>query len=189
MSQSFSSRRSCLMNVQRLKKKNSIDIARKLSLKSVLVTISLVLAACQSAPDQNTKKVQTKKTVHHVQSPVVKKRVSADGIQDIDWQITQISGHKAKFFTQWPTLSLNSAIKTVSGHTGCNAVFGRYTFDFSQQKLDMQVNAGHLSCDGALAQEAELVDALQRIQRFQLVGNTLYLLDQSGQRLIQAQKK
>lgn len=115
--------------------------------------------------------------------------MSADGIQDIDWQITQISGHKAKFFTQWPTLSLNSAIKTVSGHTGCNAVFGRYTFDFSQQKLDMQVNAGHLSCDGALAQEAELVDALQRIQRFQLVGNTLYLLDQSGQRLIQAQKK
>ncbi len=39
-----------------------------------------------------------------------------------------------------------------------------------------------------LAQEAELVDALQRIQRFQLVGNTLYLLDQSGQRLIQAQR-
>ena len=52
----------------------------------------------------------------------------------------------------------------------------------------MQVNAGHSSCDGALAQEAELVDALQRIQRFQLVGNTLYLLDQSGQRLIQAQR-
>lgn len=99
------------MNVQRLKKKNSIDIARKLSLKCVLVTISLVLAACQSAPDQNTKKVQTKKTVHHVQSPVVKKRVSPDGIQDINWQITQINGHKAKFFNQWPVLSLNSAVK------------------------------------------------------------------------------
>ncbi|MFI8038590.1 META domain-containing protein, partial [Acinetobacter baumannii] len=26
-------------------------------------------------------------------------------------------------------------------------------------------------------------------RRFQLVGNTLYLLDQSGQRLIQAEKK
>ncbi len=48
------------MNVQRLKKKNSIDISRKLSLKCVLVTISLVLAACQSAPEQTTKKVQTK---------------------------------------------------------------------------------------------------------------------------------
>lgn len=52
----------------------------------------------------------------------------------------------------------------------------------------MEVNAGHSSCDGALAQEAELVDSLQRIKRFQLVGNTLYLLDQSGQRLIQAEK-
>lgn len=191
MSQSFSSRRSCLMNVQRLKKKNSIDIARKLSLKCVLVTISLVLAACQSTPQQNIQKGQKAqvKPVHRVQPSVVKKRVSPDGIQDIDWQITQINGHKAKFFNQWPVLSLNSAVKTVSGHTGCNGVFGRYTFDFSQQKLDMQVNAGHSSCDGALAQEAELIDSLQRIQKFQLVGNTLYLLDQSGQRLIQAQKK
>ncbi len=134
-------------------------------------------------------KSSNKKNSSSDSSICCKKRVSADGIQDIDWQITQISGHKAKFFNQWPILSLNSAVKTVSGHTGCNAVFGRYTFNFSQQKLDMQVNAGHSSCDGALAQEAELVDALQRIQRFQLVGNTLYLLDQSGQRLIQAQKK
>ena len=184
----ISDRRSCVMKIQRLRKKNSIDIARKLPLKCLFIAISLVLAACQSTPQPNNHKGQVKPT-HRVQTPVVKKKVSPDGVQDIDWQITQINGHKAKFFNQWPTLSLNSTVKTVTGHTGCNRVFGRYTFDFSQKKLDMEVNAGHSSCDGALAQEAELVDSLQRIKRFQLVGNTLYLLDQSGQRLIQAEKK
>ena len=85
------------MNVQRLKK-NSIDISRKLSLKCVLVTISLVLAACQSAPEQTTKKFKQKNSSSD-SSTCCKKRVSPDGIQDIDWQITQISGHKAKFLT------------------------------------------------------------------------------------------
>lgn len=184
----ISDRRSCVMKIQRLRKMNSIDIAKKLPLKCLFITISLVLAACQSTPQQNIQKGHVKST-HHIQTQVVKKKVSPEGVQDIDWQITQINGRKAKFFNQWPTLSLNSAVKTVSGHTGCNRIFGRYTFDFNQKKLDMEVNAGHSSCDGALAQEAELVDSLQRIQRFQLVGNTLYLLDQNGQRLIQAEKK
>jgi len=176
------------MKIQRLRKKNSIDIARKLPSKCFFIAISLVLAACQSTPQQNISKGPTKPT-HRVQTPVVKKKVSPDGVQDIDWQITQINNHKAKFFNQWPTLSLNSAVKTVTGHTGCNRIFGRYTFDFNQKKLDLQVNAGHSSCNGALAQEAELVDSLQRVQKFQIIGNTLYLLDQNGQRLIQAEKK
>ncbi|MFI7817418.1 META domain-containing protein, partial [Acinetobacter baumannii] len=107
------------MKIQRLRKKNSIDIARKLPLKCLFIAISLVLAACQSTPQPNNHKGQVKPT-HRVQTPVVKKKVSPDGVQDIDWQITQINGHKAKFFNQWPTLSLNSTVKTVTGHTGCN---------------------------------------------------------------------
>ncbi|MFM6959125.1 MAG: META domain-containing protein, partial [Acinetobacter sp.] len=45
----------------------------------------------------------------------------------------------------------------------------------------------HTSCDKALAQEADLMDAMQRIERFQIEGTNLYLLDAKGQRLIQAQ--
>lgn len=175
------------MKMQRLIKKNSIASTKGFQTKCLFIVISLVLVGCQSAPPP-VKKTQVRSTPR-VYTPAVPKRVSRDGIQDLDWQITAINGRKAMFFTQWPTLSLNSAVKTVSGHTGCNTIFGRYTFDLTQQKLDMQVNAGHSSCDGALAQEAELVDALQRIQRFQVVGNTIYLLDERGQRLIQAQKK
>uniref|UniRef100_UPI000AC66172 META domain-containing protein n=1 Tax=Acinetobacter baumannii TaxID=470 RepID=UPI000AC66172 len=73
--------------------------------------------------------------------------------------------------------------------TGCNRVFGRYTCDFRQKKLDGEVNVVHSSCDGALTQEAKFVESLQRIKRLQLVGNILYLLDKCGQRLIKVEKK
>ena len=49
--------------------------------------------------------------------------------------------------------------------------------------------AGHYSCNKALAQEADLMDAIQRVTRFQFDGTNLYLLDAKGQRLIQAQHK
>ena len=49
--------------------------------------------------------------------------------------------------------------------------------------------AGHDSCPKALAQEADLMDLIQRVERFQFDGTNLYLLDAKGQRLIQAQPK
>ena len=49
--------------------------------------------------------------------------------------------------------------------------------------------AGHDSCPKALAQEADLMDLIQRVERFQFDGANLYLLDAKGQRLIQAQTK
>ena len=84
---------------------------------------------------------------------------------------------------------MNSAVQTVQGNTGCNMIYGRYTYNFALQQLDLDVRAGHQSCDGALAQEAELMDVLQRVKRFKLQGNQILLLDQSGQILVQAQKK
>ncbi len=84
---------------------------------------------------------------------------------------------------------MNSVSKLVSGHTGCNNLYGRYTYDFAQRKLDFDVMAGHYSCNKALAQEADLMDAIQRVTRFQFDGTNLYLLDAKGQRLIQAQRK
>jgi heat shock protein HslJ len=66
---------------------------------------------------------------------------------------------------------------------------GSYQYDLSQRKMSFDVRAQHLSCDKALAQEADLMDAMQRIERFQIEGTNLYLLDAKGQRLIQAQSK
>jgi len=123
------------------------------------------------------------------QLPSMQVRKSTDGVQDVDWQITMIQNKRALFFNQYPSFTLNSVSKLVSGHTGCNNLYGRYTYDFAQRKLDFEVMAGHYSCNKALAQEADLMDAIQRVKRFQFDGTNLYLLDAKGQRLIQAQRK
>ena len=147
----------------------------------------MLLTACQSQPTQIAKNSLHPKRVSEL--PPMQVRKSSDGVQDIEWQIMTIQNRRALFFNQYPSFLLNSVTKTVSGHTGCNAIYGRYTYDFAQQKLDFDVMAGHDSCPKALAQEADLMDLIQRVERFQFDGANLYLLDAKGQRLIQAQTK
>ncbi|WP_130803315.1 META domain-containing protein [Acinetobacter ihumii] len=151
----------------------------------------LGLAACQSTTAPVQKNKVASQHAHSRVSPqhVQPARKSVDGVQDVTWTLSLVHQKRTKFFNQTPFLVLNSAVQTVQGSTGCNAIFGRYTYNFALQQLDLDVRAGHQSCDGALAQEAELIDALQRVKRFKLQGNELLMLDQSGQILLQAQKK
>ncbi|MCH7336519.1 META domain-containing protein [Acinetobacter sp. NIPH 2699] len=167
--------------------KNPIYVLKAFVHKTLILSAVLMVAACQSQPTQVQKSTLQPKQGN--QLPSLQVRKSLDGIQDVDWQITMIQNKRALFFNQYPSFSLNSMTKSVSGHTGCNNIYGSYIFDFAQRKLDFDVRAGHLSCNKALAQEADLLDAIQRIQRFQFDGANLYLLDEKGQRLIQAQKK
>lgn len=155
--------------------------------KTFILSTVVMLAACQSQPSKVQKNTLQPKRV--TQLPSMQVRKSTDGVQDVDWQITMIQNKRALFFNQYPSFSLNSVSKLVSGHTGCNNLYGRYTYDFAQRKLDFDVMAGHYSCNKALAQEADLMDAIQRVTRFQFDGTNLYLLDAKGQRLIQAQRK
>ncbi len=157
----------------------------------VFFSVVLSLAACQSTttPVQKNNVKRSSNVHNHPQSLPQPTRKSSDGIQDVTWQITSVQQKRAKFFSQTPFLTLNSTSQTVQGSTGCNAIYGRYTYNFALQQLDMDIRAGHQSCDGALAQEAELIDAFQRVKRFKLQGNAILLLDQNGQILLQAQKK
>lgn len=150
-----------------------------------LLTLSLILVACASSPPP-TKVSYNPKTLPKLPS---QQTSSVDGIQDVVWQITLINRTKAKFFYDQPVLKLNSRIKTISGNTGCNPIFGKYQLNLANQRIEFDVKAGHQSCQGALAQEADLMDALQRVERLQFHGNTMDLLDGHGQRLIQLQKK
>lgn len=162
------------------------------SLRNLLfLSVVFALVGCQSttAPIQKNNGKPALNAHHLKQSSVQPLRKSIDGVQDVTWQITSVLQKRAKFFNQMPFLTLNSAVQTVQGNTGCNMIYGRYTYNFALQQLDLDVRAGHQSCDGALAQEAELMDVLQRVKRFKLQGNQILLLDQSGQILVQAQKK
>jgi len=115
-------------------------------------------------------------------------QLSRDGVQDVNWRIVKIKSQPAKFFNQVPFIRLNSVSRTVTGHTGCNTVFGRYDINTTQKTLNLTAKAGHQSCDQALAQEADLADALERVSRFQLNNKQLYLQDRTGQILIQAEQ-
>lgn len=167
--------------------KNPIFSKKAFFNKTFILSTVVMLAACQSQPSRVQKNTLQPKRV--TQLPSIQVRKSTDGVQDVDWQITMIQNKRALFFNQYPSFSLNSVSKLVSGHTGCNNLYGRYTYDFAQRKLDFDVMAGHYSCNKALAQEADLMDAIQRVTRFQFDGTNLYLLDAKGQRLIQAQRK
>lgn len=167
--------------------KNPIFSLKAFFNKTLIFSAAVMLTACQSQPQPAQKHSLQPKRV--TQPPAMQVRKSTDGVQDVDWQITTIQGKRALFFNQYPGFQLNSVSKMVSGHTGCNNIYGRYKYDFSQRKLDFDVMAQHQSCNRALAQEADLMDAIQRVERFQLDGANLYLLDAKGQRLIQAQRK
>ncbi len=161
-------------------------------LNTLVFMVVVMLAACQSqAPKQASQKVHntTLQPKRGNQLPLMQVRKSMDGVQDVEWQIISVQNKRMMFFNQYPSLLLNSAAKTLSGHTGCNVIYGRYQYEFAQQKIVFDAMAGHESCQKALAQEADLMDAIQRIKRFQLDGTHLYLLDEKGQRLIQAQRK
>ena len=164
---------------------------KKMRIGTQVITIlgSLALVACSGQPTSKPTLQPLPAGAKTVVLTQQKVKVSPDGVQDIAWKIVQIKQQRANFYQQVPSLTLNSAVKTVSGHTGCNSVFGRYDMNAAQKTLDLTVQAGHQSCDGALAQEADLVDALQRVERFQLNGDQLLLQDKMGQTLIQAQKK
>ncbi len=162
-----------------------------LNIGGFLILTTLV-AACQST-QVSTQKQQShtiRSASHYLKhSAVPTAQVSSDGVQDVSWQITQIQQQRAKFFNHIPNIRLNSSLNTVTGHTGCNPIFGRYHYNFAQSTLNFDVKAGHQSCDGALVQEANLMDLLQRVTSFKVQGSELLLLDQNSQILIKAQRK
>ena len=156
--------------------------------KTFVFMVVATLAACQSQAPQRVSNA-TLQPKRGSQLPLMQVRKSMDGVQDIEWKIISVQNKKMIFFNQYPSLLLNSASKTISGNTGCNVIYGRYQYEFAQQKIDFDAMAGHESCQKSLAQEADLMDAIQRIQRFQFDGTNLYLIDERGQRLIHAQRK
>lgn len=147
----------------------------------ILLSSLTFLTACQS---QSTPKVQQKGTAERplnaLQSP--------DGVQNIRWSITDISAKKALFFQQQPYIQFNSRLQTLQGSTGCNSIFGKYEINNQKASLRFTANASHQSCDHALAQEAELMQALQQVQSYQVQGNIIRLLDARGQTLVTAKK-
>ena len=164
-----------------------------LDLKSIaLIATTTLLVACQSTPttqktsQSNSKTASTTTQVTSRPVPVIQ---SKDGVQDLRWNIKTIKGKKALFFNETPYFRLTSNNQRVQAHTGCNPIFGSYQFNLQQKTVTFDVKAGHNSCDNALAQEAELIEALADVRYFQITGANMQLLNQQRQVLIQADQR
>ncbi len=148
---------------------------------SMMTCSILSLWGCQSSSKPS--KVQYSTAERPLQ--VIRSR---DGIQNIRLKIIEINGQKAKFFQQEPYLELRASHKLLSGHTGCNPVFGKYTLNTQLLKIDFDARTGHQRCDGALPQEAELIQILNEIQAYKMLGNRIQFLNARGQILLTTQK-
>ncbi|ANF81103.1 hypothetical protein A3K93_02085 [Acinetobacter sp. NCu2D-2] len=157
---------------------------KSIIIPKILITASylfaLVLVGCQSSTSQKTTINSKERPLHVTRSP--------DGLQNIRWKILEIDGQKAKFFQQDPYLELNANLKRVNGHTGCNPIFGKYQLNTHTGIIDIDVKAGHQSCDQALAQEASLMNALNEVKRYKIVGNRLQIMNTTGQIVLVMQK-
>lgn len=145
---------------------------------------SLGLVACQSQPKVVHTQIVSKQPANAKINPlpVIK---SKDGVQDKQWVIQQIDGKKALFFNQMPTLMLRSSNQRIVGHTGCNMMTGTYTLDVAKRQMKLKAQADHMPCENALAQEATLMDALFRVEYFQVKGNQITLYDANRQALLE----
>ncbi len=147
----------------------------------------MVLSACSSSPTPTT--THAKSTARPTAAKIPAQPKSRDGVQDISWTLLTIKNRQAKFFNQVPSLRLNSSNSRLSGNTGCNVIYGQYQISTAQQSIHLSARAGHQACDGALAQEADLFDALQDVTAFQVQGNMIRFLDKSGKVLMTGKQK
>lgn len=173
-------------------------------LKLVLLSSSLAITACQSVPQQHsvTQKpasstLPTNRTAANRTAasqpparpapyrPLVVSSAAIAGLTDLKWNLVSINSKNPQPFINQPYLFLQSATNTVSGSTGCNALTGNYVSS-AALALKIQALAGHMACEDALAQEAEIIDVLGRVTRYQLQQNMLYLYDSNGALLMTA---
>lgn len=169
-----------------------------------VILLPLVLSACQSSPQPRYPAPQViyqprvaqpaPRYQGNVRFPQVSRQQppamtlpivrSQDGLQDMRWTISSVNGRAAQFFVQSPYLLLQSSSKRLMGNTGCNAIRGSY--QLNGQQISIQAEADHQPCDNALAQEADVMDALSRVKSLRVSNGQLMLLDATQQVVIQA---
>lgn len=160
-----------------------------------LLMTAFLLTACQSAPQQSKSKSQATKTtntgltrleISRRAVPIIK---SKDGVQDIPWTITQVKYKKALYFNQMPKILLQSNSQRLVGSTGCNGLFGTYQINVPNRTLSIDASAEYETCNNALAQEADLMDALKRVEKFEITAQGIRFYDANRQIVIQAEQR
>jgi heat shock protein HslJ len=148
----------------------------------------LVLAGCQtSVPASQAHHVKAKPVVRAVAvAPVLTGPAS---LLHTSWRLIQAEKQPLRALIASPSLVL-SANQQVLGSTGCNALSGQYvlgeTLPDLRVALTLRVSADHLTCEGALLQEAILFNTLDQVRSAKVQGRQLLLFDQQQRVIVQA---
>jgi heat shock protein HslJ len=100
---------------------------------------------------------------------------------DVYWRLAELDGAPvaASAGVREPHLRLSAEGERVTGFTTCNRLFGRYEAPGGGRLRFAQLGSTKMACvDPVLArQEQRFMGALQRVERFEVVGDTLILLE------------
>lgn len=160
-------------------------------LGSVMIVSGMVLMGCQTTPVtlQQGQKITAQTAVTPLEKPLlVKHIVDKSGLADVMWEFVSLNSKAPQVFINKPYLYLKALTGTITGSTGCNLIDGQFNVSpLNNVKLDAK--AGHENCGEALAQEADIMDALSRARTYQIQDNMLYFYDQQGIILLTAKAK
>lgn len=145
---------------------------------AALVLGWLQLSACQQLPQQGSRYKQV--PLPETGSPMT----AFAPLEGTYWDVQEIKAKAAATFQNKPYLQLNSP-DTLTGSTGCNSLTGKFQLQPGNQ-LTLNTGATRMACAGSLAQEADMLSAIELTRRFSIDDGKLTLLDAQGQTLLRA---
>jgi heat shock protein HslJ len=105
----------------------------------------------------------------------------ASPLAGVEWRLTQLEGAPVSAAAEGraPHLRLVAEGTRVAGFTTCNNFFGSYTASGDQRLRFAELGSTKMACvDPALArQEQRFMAVLERVDAFNIVGDTLTLLE------------
>jgi len=108
-------------------------------------------------------------------------QVPAVPLANTHWRLTQLGnelidnppGERDVHFV------LHEQNSHVSGHSGCNQMFGRFSLNGDAIKFD-QMGGTRMFCEARMALEQKVLAMFAAVARWRIAGATLELLDASG---------
>jgi len=116
---------------------------------------------------------------------------AAIGIEDIEWQLLEVSGNPVSSLAgdSRPFLKFDAEKKQATGFAGCNNFFGGYELDGSSLKFG-PVSATRMFCpDLQMSLETEVLKALDMTSAWKIMDGDLLFLNDSGVLARLTQKK
>ena len=151
-----------------------------------LISGLMLLTACQST-SAPTRQAKATRIVAHPEQPI-QTAVPIEQLTPLrgtTWQLIEIKGRVAQNYAERPWLQLSNQTNRIEGSTGCNRLWGDYSFAANQQ-ITLRGYNGQRNCEGALVQEANLLDAFDQAISYRLDAAGLVLIDRNQNILLRA---